>query len=137
MKELKRSEDVKKVMTSSKPVVVFMYLSGCPHCETMDPIWDSLEKDYPAIEFVKAESSVLPAELGVSGFPTFMKIEGGKIASRVNGEMSRDDLKSQLLGSSGGRRRRARRAKSRRRKHGVHRTTRRHIPFRVKLSSTR
>lgn len=137
MKELKRLEDVKKILTSSKPVCVFFYLTGCSHCEAMNPIWDSLEKEHPSVMFVKAESSVVPSELGISGFPTFMKIENGKTLSRANGEMSKDELKSQLLGSSGGRRRRSSRFRSRRRKHGVHRSTRRHIPFRVKLSSSR
>lgn len=137
MKELKRLDDVKKLLTSSKPVYVFFYLTGCPHCETMEPIWDSLEKDHPSVMFVKAESSVVPTELGISGFPTFLKIENGKTVSRVNGEMSKEDLKSQLLGSSGGRRRRSSRFRSRRRKHGIHRSTRRRIPLRVKLSSSR
>lgn len=137
MKELKRSEDVKKILTSSKPVYVFFYLTGCPHCETMDPIWDSLEKEHPAVEFVKAESSAVPPELGVSGFPTFMKVKGGKVVSRVNGEMSRDELAAQLIESSGGRRRHSSRFRSRRRKHGLHRSTRRRIPLRIKLSTTR
>ena len=137
MKELKRSEDVKKILTSSKPVAVVFYLTGCPHCEVMDPIWSSLEKDYPAVEFLKAESAAVPPALGISGFPTFMKIEGGTIAARLNGEMTRDDLKSKLLGKSGGRRRRSTRFRTRRRKHGIHRTTRRRIPLRLKLASTR
>jgi thiol-disulfide isomerase/thioredoxin len=137
MKELKRSEDVKKLLTSSKPVAIFFYLDGCPHCETMDPVWSELEKDTPGVEFVKVESASVPAELGISGFPKFVKISGGREVSSVNGEVSKEELKTKLLGSKGGRRRRALRLKRTRRKHAIHRSTRRHIPFRTKFSSTR
>jgi len=93
MKHLKRSEDVKKLMTSSKPVVIFFFLEGCPHCTTMDPIMSELEKETPDIQFVKVESSVVPSELGISGFPKFIKIQGGKQVSSVDGEVSKDELK--------------------------------------------
>ena len=137
MKELKRSEDVKKALTSSKPVVIFFYLTGCPHCDAMDPIWSALEKETPNVEFVKAESSVVPAELGITGFPKFIRVAGGKQVSSVDGEVSKDELKTKLLSSLGGRRRRSSRLKRTRRKHTVRRSTRRHIPFRIKFSSTR
>jgi len=135
MKQLKRSEDVKKLMTSSKPVVIFFFLEGCPHCTTMGPIMSELEDETPDIEFVKVESSAVPSELGISGFPKFMKIEGGKQVSSVDGEVSKDELKTKLLSVTGGRR--SRRLRRTRRKRRVHRSTRRHIPFRRKLSSTR
>ena len=135
MKQLKRSEDVKKLMTSSKPVVIFFFLEGCPHCETMDPIWEELEKETPDTEFIKVESSAVPSELGITGFPKFMKIQGGKQVSSVDGEVSKDELKSKLLSATGGRR--SRRLRRTRRKRSVYRSTRRHIPFRSKFRSTR
>jgi len=135
MKHLKRSEDVKKLMTSSKPVVIFFFLEGCPHCTTMDPIMSELEKETPDIQFVKVESAVVPSELGISGFPKFIKIQGGKQVSSVDGEVSKDELKSKLISVTGGRR--SRRLRRTRRKRRVQRSTRRHIPFRRKLSSTR
>jgi len=122
-------------MTSSKPVVIFFFLDGCPHCTTMDPIMSELEEETPDIQFVKVESSAVPSELGISGFPKFMKIEGGKQVSCVDGEVSTDELKTKLLSGTGGRR--SRRLRRTRRKRRVHRSTRRHIPFRRKLSSTR
>lgn len=135
MKHLKRSEDVKKLMTSSKPVVIFFFLEGCPHCTTMDPIMSELEKETPDIQFVKVESSVVPSELGISGFPKFIKIQGGKEVSSVDGEVSKDELKSKLISVTGGRR--SRRLRRTRRKHRVYRSTRRQIPLRTKFSSTR
>ena len=135
MKQLKRSEDVKKLMTSSKPVVLFFFLEGCPHCTAMDPIMSELEKETPNIQFVKVESAIVPSELGISGFPKFMKIEGGKQVSSVDGEVSKDELKSKLISVTGGRR--SRRFRRTRRKRGLQRSTRRHIPFRTKFRSTR
>ena len=130
MKELKRSEDVSKILKSSKPVFIFFYLYGCPHCEVMDPIWDELERETPDVEFVKAESAVVPSELGISGFPKFVKVKDGKQVMSVDGEMSKEELKSKLLRGGGRRRRnRTRRFCGRRRKHAIYRSTRRQIPL--------
>lgn len=116
MKELDR-ESVNTALKSSKPVAIFFYMTGCPHCERMEPIWNELEKDMKDQEFAKVESANVPPELGITGFPTFKK---GK--TTLNGEMSKEALKGGLFG--GGRRRRSR-------------STRRHIPLRTKLASTR
>lgn len=136
MKELKVSEDIKRLLRSSKPVVFFFYLRGCPHCERMDPIYSELESEIPSVEFVKVESSFVPPELGITGFPKFIKVQDGKQVASINGEVNKDELKNKLV-SLGGRRRRSTRLKSTRRKRSIHRTTRRHIPFRTKFSSTR
>jgi len=101
----------------------------------MDPIMSELEKETPDIQFVKVESSVVPSELGISGFPKFIKIQGGKEVSSVDGEVSKDELKSKLISVTGGRR--SRRLRRTRRKHRVYRSTRRQIPLRTKFSSTR
>lgn len=135
MHEITSSEEVKKLLRSSKPVVMFFYLTGCPHCERMDPICSELEKEVPSMKFVKVESANVPSELGITGFPKFIKVEDGKQVATADGEMTKEELKSKLV--SGGRRRRSSRAKRTRRKHAVYRSTRRHIPFRTKFSSTR
>lgn len=102
----------------------------------MDPIWSELETETPNIEFVKVESASVPAELGISGFPKFMKIENGKKTKTADGEMGKEDLKTALL-SVGGRRRRPSRLTRIRRKRTVRRSTRRNIPLRTKLSASR
>jgi len=129
MKELKRSEDIKKYLKSSKPVAIFFYMDGCPHCEAMKPIWNQLENENPSIEFVEIESANVPSDLGIVGYPKFMKIEGGKQVGNADGEMTKEELKATLL-KSGGRRRRNRSRRLRRtRRKTLHRTTRRNIPF--------
>ena len=124
MKDLTSPKDVKKMMTSSKPVAIFFYMDGCPHCETMKPIWSELEKE-TGMEFGKVESANVPKELGIYAFPKFMKVKGGH-QKTVDGEMSKGELKSKLFSVSGGRRTRGRFV--RRTRKTRRRTTRRNIP---------
>lgn len=126
MKEVK---DIKKFLKSSKPVAIFFYMDGCPHCETMKPIWDELEKETPGVEFVSIESANVPAELGIMGYPKFMKIEGAKQVGSADGEMTKDELKGKLLAAGGRRRRNRSRRLRRTRRKTLHRSTRRNIPL--------
>jgi len=129
MKELKRSEDIKKCLKSSKPVAIFFYMDGCPHCEAMKPIWEDLEKENPRIEFVEIESTNVPSELGIVGYPKFMKIEGSKQVGSADGEMTKEELKGKLLHTGGRRRRNRSRRLRRTRRKTLHRSTRRNIPL--------
>ena len=126
VKEVKNTEDVKKLMKSTKPVAIFFYMDTCPHCQVMHKPWDDLEKEMKDVDFEKVESEHVPGELGISGYPHFILIQDGKQKKKVGGEMSKEDLKSSLF--SGGRRRISKRSRSRRlsRRRGkvMHRTAR-------------
>lgn len=110
VKELKSTEDVKKLMKSTKPVAIFFYMETCPHCQVMHKPWDDLEKEMKDVDFEKVESEHVPDELGISGYPHFILIQDGKQKKKVGGEMSKEDLKSRLF--SGGRRRSSKRRRS-------------------------
>jgi thiol-disulfide isomerase/thioredoxin len=131
VKEVKSTEDVKKLMKSTKPVAIFFYMETCPHCQVMHKPWDDLEKEMKDVDFEKVESEHVPDELGISGYPHFILIQDGKQKKKVGGEMSKEDLKSSLF--SGGRRSskrsRSLRLRSRRRK-VLHRTARLHRSLR-------
>jgi hypothetical protein len=130
MKELKNSEEVKKSMTSTKPIAVFFYMNSCPHCQVMHKPWGDLEKEMKDIEFEKVESEHVPPELGISGFPHFVLIRNGKKKS-TGGEMTKDALKSKLFSSAGSRvKRRRTRGLTRRRAKVAHRTSRINISLR-------
>lgn len=140
MKEVKKAEDIKKLVTSEEPVAIFYYAAWCPHCKVMHKPWKQLEKENKGkISFYKMESEDIPSELGVSGYPHFVYVKGGRVQAEVGGEMSKDQLKTKLLegGSgvglafaNGGRRRRT---GTRRLARGVrkvaHRTLRNHMAF--------
>lgn len=120
MKEVKKADDIKKLMASEEPVAIFYYASWCPHCKVMHEPWKELEKDLKGrSKFYKMESEDIPSELGISGYPHFVFVKDGRVQSEVGGEMSKDELKTKLLGGSGalatgGRRRRTRTRRSRR-----------------------
>ena len=117
MKEVKKADEIKKLMASESPVAIFYYAAWCPHCKVMHEPWKQLEKeDGGKTKFVKMESEDIPSELGVSGYPQFMYVHGGKVQAEASGEMSKDDLKSKLFGGlrAGGRRRRTRSRRGRR-----------------------
>lgn len=125
MKDLTSPKDVKKMMTSSKPVAIFFYMDGCPHCEAMKPIWSDMEKD-TNVEMGQVESANVPSDMGIYAFPKFIKVKGGK-QTTADGEMSKDELKAKLFPVSGGRRTRNR--LSRRVRKSRRRSTRRNIPL--------
>ena len=119
MKEVKKPEEIKKLMSSESPVAIFYYAAWCPHCKVMHEPWSQLEKEEKGnTKFVKMESEDIPSELGISGYPHFVMVKGGSVQREASGEMSKDELKQKLFGglTNGGRRRRTR---SRRRRHTV------------------
>lgn len=109
MKEIKDEEEIKKLMKSKEPVAIFYYAAWCPHCKVMHEPWSELEKEEKGkTKFVKMESEDIPEDLGITGFPHFVFVKNGTVAKQVDGEMSKDELKSQLLGGTNGGRRRGR-----------------------------
>jgi len=123
MKEVKKSDEIKKLMSSEEPVAIFYYAAWCPHCKAMHQPWKELEKeDGGKTKFVKMESEDIPSELGISGYPHFVFVRGGRVQKETDGEMSKDELKQKLFGGSGvglafangGRRRRGRTLRRRR-----------------------
>lgn len=117
MKEITKSEEIKKLMSSESPVAIFYYAAWCPHCKVMHEPWAELEKEEKGkAKFVKMESEDIPSELGISGYPHFVFVKSGKVQSEASGEMTKDELKKKLLGgfANGGRRRRTRSRRGRR-----------------------
>jgi thiol-disulfide isomerase/thioredoxin len=52
MKELD-GDTLKKEIKSGKPIAIFFYMDGCPHCDKMKKPWDDLEKEVPHTDFCK------------------------------------------------------------------------------------
>ena len=70
MKELD-AKSLKDEIKSGKPVAIFFYMIGCPHCDDMKSKWDDLEKEVGGTTFCKIESAKVPKEMGITGFPHF------------------------------------------------------------------
>ena len=107
MKELD-GDTLKKEIKSGKPVAIFFYMDGCPHCDKMKKPWDDLEKEVPHTDFCKIESSKVPSELGITGFPHFEVHSKSKKKKVVDGSSSKEELKKKLFGTGGRRRTRRR-----------------------------
>jgi thiol-disulfide isomerase/thioredoxin len=101
MKELD-GDSLKKAIKSGKPVAIFFYMDGCPHCDAMKKPWDDLEKEVGRMEFVKIESSKVPSDMGITGFPHFEV--HGKAKKVADGSSSKAELKKKLFGTGGRRR---------------------------------
>ena len=116
MKEVKKPDEIKKLMRSKEPVAIFYYAAWCPHCKVMHEPWEELEKEENGTKFVKMESEDIPSELGISGYPHFVYVKDGQVQQKASGEMAKEDLKQKLFGglASGGRRRRRRTLRRRR-----------------------
>ena len=115
MKEVKDADEIKKLMKSKEPVAIFYYAAWCPHCKVMHEPFEELEKESKGkAKFVKMESEDIPSELGITGYPQFMMVKGGKVVASPAGEMSKEELKQKLFGGqylayANGRKRTARR----------------------------
>lgn len=107
MKELD-GDTLKKEIKSGKPIAIFFYMDGCPHCDKMKKPWDDLEKEVPHTDFCKIESSRVPSELGITGFPHFEVHSKSKKKKVVDGSSSKEELKKKLFGTGGRRRTRRR-----------------------------
>ena len=119
MKELKTKEDIEEVLKSKEPVAMFMYAAWCPHCKVMHQPWSELEQENSNIKFCKMESENIPEDMGITGFPTFIYVKDGSVKKKVSGEMSKEELKKQLLGGLRGGRSKRRRIGTRRLRRGV------------------
>jgi thiol-disulfide isomerase/thioredoxin len=108
MKELDGA-GLKKEISSGKPVAIFFYMDGCPHCEKMEKPWKDLEKEVPRMVFTKIESKNVPSEMGITGFPHFEV--RGKSKKVADGSSTKQELKKKLFGEGG---RRSTRSRTRR-----------------------
>lgn len=115
-KTLKSKKEVEQKLKSHGSVAILFFMRTCGHCMNTKPIWDNLANE-SYIKMLNASAENVPDSLGITGFPTMILIENGKVKKRIDGERTdKDELKKELLGSkSGGRRRRTRSRKTRRR----------------------
>ena len=102
MKQVKDGEEIKKLLKSNKPVVVFFYAEWCPHCHAMQRPYSQLEKEHKNTKFVKMESEDIPSELGIMGYPHFEYVKDGTVVRKVDGEMPKEELKAKLFGGQAG-----------------------------------
>ncbi len=125
----KDTKEVRKLLTSSGPLMVVVYAKWCGHCQGMFETWKELASKVEG----KAKVYVIEADdykdKDISGYPSMRIVKDGK-AKDYEGGRSTEELSSALLGNTlGGKRSRRRRTGRlvRRVRKVAHRTLRRNV----------
>lgn len=84
----------------AKPTIIKAFATWCPHCNTMKPIFEALEKKHGSlvdfVEFDTDASSDLVTQFQVTSLPTFIFIKNGKEVNRIEGELPQEELDEEI-----------------------------------------
>lgn len=70
---------------SGRIAVVYFYMIGCPHCESMRPAWEHAKRKMKGVDVKEKESKTVGMDDGVQSFPTIVLYKNGKEAKRIEG----------------------------------------------------
>lgn len=101
---------------SGRTAVLYYYMIGCPHCESMRPAWEDAKKKMKGVDVNEKESRDVGMNDGVQSFPTIVLYRNGKEVKRIEGSREKSRQILSELGLSRRRNTRGRRVQSRRRK---------------------
>ena len=86
-----------EVFQSNIPVFIELWASWCPPCKMMEPVMDSLEKQYEGkVKVCKINIDKNPktsSKFDVKGVPTFLLVKSGEIIERVVAAKTEEQLK--------------------------------------------
>ena len=127
---LKDTKEVKKLLTSTGPIMVVVYAKWCGHCQAMFDTWREASNKLDK----KAKIYVIEADdytaKDVKGYPSMRIVKNGS-AKEYTDSRDADGIIKALLGNSGGKR--SRRNRTRRFRNRVRqvakRSLRRHVTF--------
>jgi len=126
---LKDTKEVRKLLTSSGPLMVVVYAKWCGHCQSMFETWKELASKADGKAKVYVIEAAHYTDKDVSGYPNMRVVKNGK-AKEYDGGRSTEDLTAALLGSGFGGKRPGRRRTNRlvrRARKVTHRTLRRNV----------
>ncbi len=94
------TEKIKELQNETGVVLVEFYASWCPHCQKMMPIVADVKALYegkvPVYQFDIDENQELADSFNVKSIPTFIIFDKGEIVWRSAGEMTADQLSSEV-----------------------------------------
>jgi len=76
------------VVSSEKPTLVDFWADWCGPCKTMHPVFDSLSKKYPQIQFARVNVDMnqnIAMRFGVQSIPTFIMFKSGRVLDQMMG----------------------------------------------------
>jgi len=76
-------ETLSTKIVPTKPTVVDFMVSWCPHCQKLNPVWDSISTEFATSDVSVGKidlerSPAVKADFGIHRFPTIMYFEAGK-----------------------------------------------------------
>jgi thiol-disulfide isomerase/thioredoxin len=127
---LRDTKEVKKLLTSSEPVMVVVYAKWCGHCQAMFDTWrDASNKVDGKAKIYVIEADDYTAK-DINGYPSMRIVKNGS-AKDYDDSRDVEGIQNALLGTSGGKRsrRRGTRRLGRRVRKTAKRALRRHMPL--------
>lgn len=89
-----------EVFKSELPVLVELWASWCPPCKMMEPVMNSLEKQYEGkVKVCKINIDKNPrtsSKFDVKGVPTFLLVKSGEVIERAVAAKTENQLKEMI-----------------------------------------
>ena len=92
-------EKIKELQSQGKKILVDYWAKWCGPCKSLIPRLETMENQYPNVEFVKVdvdENIDMAMEMGIRSVPTVMIFDGDKLINRSSGLQSENFYKDIL-----------------------------------------
>jgi thioredoxin 1 len=88
----------REVLESPEPVLVDFWAPWCPPCRSMNPVVQSLARDFKVCKVNVDKNPALAARYGVSSIPVFLVFKQGRIVAQHLGITPEATLREELSG---------------------------------------